>query len=333
MKNKTLLIDGSALFKTAYYGVKYTSYKGEKIGGLFSFVNMVRKLINENPINKIVVMWDGNNSIQSRLRLYPDYKCKRRGIESTMTSKEYENYQFQKIRAKEYLEELFIRQYITLSCEADDAIAYYVHNKNVDETILIVTNDRDLLQLLSDDVFVYLLDKKRIINPNNFIMFFPYYYKNVKLIKIITGDKSDSIHAIHGLGNESAIGKLIELVPEIRTREVQLDEVFSACELKKTEKICQNILTGKTPSGIFGKEFYDINEQIINLTKPLIEDEDKEQVDLILHEKLDPENRRFKNLLKMMIKDGTIKLIPGQLDRWEDFVSPFIKIIRNEKHK
>lgn len=331
MKNRTLLVDGNALFKTAYYGVKYTSYQGNKIGGIFSSLNMIRKLINENQINKIVVMWDGDNSIQSRIKIYPDYKFRRR--QNKMPDNELDNYQFQKIRIKEYFEELFIRQHITENCEADDAIAYYTHNRKFNEFILIVTNDRDLLQLLSDDVNVYLLDKKHIINPNNFFLFFPYYYKNVKLIKIITGDKSDSIHAISGLGGDNAIEKLINLVPDIRTREVQLDEIFTICEEKKTETICQNILTGKTPSGIFGKEFYDINEQIIDLNFPLIDGDDKENVKMILNERLDPTNRRFKNLLKMMIKDGTIRLIPGQLDRWEDFVGPFIKIIRNEKYK
>lgn len=325
------MVDGNALFKTAYYGVKYTSYKGNKIGGIFASLNMIRKLINENSISKIVVMWDGDNSIQSRLKIYPDYKIGRR--QNQMEAPEYDNFQFQRVRIKEYLEELFVRQYITLSCEADDVIAYYVHNRKHDESILVVTNDRDLLQLLSEDVNVYLLDKKHIINPNNFQMFFPYYYKNVKLIKIITGDRSDSIHAIHGLGSDTAIEKLIDLVPAIRTREVQLDEIFAICEEKKSERICQNILTGKTPSGIFGKEFYDINEQIISLDSPMIDENDKKNVNQILHERMDPTNRRFKNLLKMMIKDGTIRLIPGQLDRWEDFVSPFIKIIRYEKYK
>ena len=331
MKNKTLLVDGNALFKTAYYGVKYTTYKGNKIGGIFSSLNMIRKLINENMVNKIVVMWDGDNSIQSRLKLYPDYKFRRR--QNKMTDNEFDNYQFQKVRIKEYFEELFIRQYITENCEADDAIAYYTHNRKFNESILIVTNDRDLLQLLSEDVNAYLLDKRFIINPNNFQLFFPYYYKNVKLIKILTGDKSDSIHAISGLGSDNAIEKLINLVPAIRTREVQLDEIFAICEEKKLETICKNILTGKTPSGIFGKEFYDINERLIDLNFPLIEGDDKENIKIILNERLDPTNRRFKNLLKMMIKDGTIRLIPGQLDRFEDFVQPFLKIIRNEKYK
>lgn len=331
MKIKTLLIDGNALFKTAYYGVKYTSYKGNKIGGIFSSLNMIRKLINENIISRIVIFWDGEDSIQSRVKIYPDYKFRRR--QNEMSSEEIDNYHFQKIRIKEYLEELFIRQYVTVDCEADDAIAYYSHNKKPNESILIVTNDRDLLQLLSEDIHVYLLDKKFIIDPNNFQMFFPYYFKNVKLIKIITGDKSDSIHGIQGLGSDNAIEILIDLVPDIRTREVQLDEVFEVCERNKSNKICQNILTGKAPSGIFGKEFYDINEQIIDLNTPLIDGEDEENVKLILNERLDPTNRRFKNLLKMMIQDGTIRLVPGQLERWEEFALPFIKIIRNEKYK
>ena len=330
MKNKTLLVDGNALFKTAYYGVKYTAYKGEKIGGIFQSINMIRKLINENAVNRVVVMWDGENGRRSRLKLYPGYKSNRK-VE--MTDREQDNYQFQKLRIKEYLEELFIRQYITENCEADDAIAYYVQNRKPNESILIVTNDRDILQTLAEDVHVYLLDKKYVIDPKNFQAFFPYYYKNVKLIKIITGDKSDTIHGIHGLGSDSAIGKLIELVPAIREREVLLDEVFAACEERKSETMCQNILSGKSPKGIFGKEFYDINEQIINLSKPLIDDNDKANVNKLIHERLDPTERRFRNLLRMMIKDGTINMIPGQMDRWEEFVQPFIRIIRNEKYK
>jgi 5'-3' exonuclease len=290
---------------------------------------MIRKLINENQINRVVVIWDGENSIRSRLKLYPTYKS---GRDREMTDREMDNYQFQKVRVKEYLEELFIRQYITQDCEADDAIAYYVHNRKPDESILIATNDRDILQLLDENVHVYLFPKKLIITPGNFQMFFPYHYKNVKLIKIITGDKSDAIHGIYGLGSDSAIEKLVILVPAIREREVTLDEVFMACEEKKSDTMCQNILTGKSPKGIFGKEFYVVNEKLINLSNPLIENIDTDNVQLLINERLDPTDRRFKNLLRMMIKDGTVRLIPGQMERWEEFVLPFIKIIRQEKY-
>lgn len=329
MKNKTLLVDGNALFKTAYYAAKHLLYKNEKIGGIFQSINMIRKLVNENYCNKVVVMWDGEGSILSRLKIYPYYKNNREGIPEG----EVDNYQYQKSRVKQYLEELFIRQHVTHNCEADDVIAYYSQNRKTEEFILIATNDRDLLQLLNENVNVYLFDKKNVITPNNFFLYFPYHYKNVKIIKIITGDKSDSIHGIYGLGNsDSAIQKLVTLVPELRQREVTLEEVFEVCEKKKSETICQNILTGKSPKGIFGNEFYIINEQIINLQKPLIDDQDKSEVDMLLHKRLDPTDRRFKNLLSMMIKDGTIHLIPGKMDRWEEFVQPFIKIVRNEKH-
>ena len=330
MKNKTLLVDGNALFKTAYYGVKYTQFRGEKIGGIFQTINIIRKLVKENRITRIVVMWDGENSINARVRLYPLYKSNR--DRKRLTDKEHDNYHWQYIRVKEYMEELFIRQYITQNCEADDAIAYYVQNRKPNEEILIITNDRDILQLLAETVNVYLLDKKYVINPNNFQMFFPYYYKNVKVVKILTGDKSDCIHGISGLGTDDAIEKLITLVPSIREREVTLDEVFAACEEKKDDKICQNILSGRSPKGIFNKEFYVINERLIDLNQPLIEGVDEESVKELLNESMNAYNRNFRNLLKMMIKDGTINLIPGSLDKWEDYVQPFIKIVKNEKY-
>ena len=329
MSNKTLLVDGSALFKTAYYGVKNILHKGEKIGGIFASINMIRKLINENQINRIVVIWDGDNSINSRVKIYPNYKCNR---DIVMEEKEYDNYQFQKIRVKEYMEELFIRQYITKSCEGDDAIAYYVLNRKADEEIIIATNDRDILQMLDENVGVYLFDKKHIITPGNFKLFFPYHYKNVKLLKIITGDRSDDIQGIYGLNSSNAISKITEIIPEIIEREMTLDEVFSICEGKKEEKVCRSLLTGHTSRGIFGTEYFTINEKLIDLDNPLIEEEDQIEVKQLLNERLDPTDRRFKNLLRMMIKDGTVKMIPGQMERWEEFIQPFLKIIRKEKY-
>lgn len=327
--NNTLLVDGNALFKTAYYGAKRLMYNNEKIGGIYLTLSIIRKLINENKINKIVVVWDGENSIGPRALLYPWYKENRL---RDMTPDEEDNYHFQKSRVKQYLEELFIRQHITEDCEADDAIAYYTQNKIHNENVIVVTNDRDLLQLLDERTSVYLIDKKEIINQNNFRIFFPYHYKNVKVIKILTGDRSDNIHGIRGLACDEGIERVIGIIPEICQREITLDEVFESCEKNKDQQICKNILTGKSARGIFGKEFFDINEKIINLDNPLIDDKNKSAMDVLIKEKMDPTDRRFKNLLKMMIKDGTIQLIPGKNERWEEFVQPFIKIVRHEKH-
>lgn len=322
---RTLLVDGTALFKTAFYGAKHIYANYAKVGGLYYSINMLRNIVEENRVNRIVVVWDGEDSIRSRKRFYPWYKDNR---ETSSDDKDSQNYHFQKIRVQEYFEELFIRQHETVGCEGDDAIGYYILNKKKDEKVLIVSNDQDMIQLISDDVQLYLLNRRITLNPNNFKVYFDYNYKNLKLIKILSGDVSDNIHGIWGLGNRD---NLFGLFPDLRKREMTLDEIFEYCEKNLDNKLCKNILSGKSPRGIFGPEFYDVNKKIIDLSKPLISEETKQSVDILLTDKINPEGRELKNLLKMMVEDGVVNLIPGKIQNFEGFVLPFLKIIRNEK--
>jgi len=329
IKRKTLLVDGTALFKTAYYGAKHIYSNYVKIGGLYYSVNMLRNLINKNQVNRVVVFWDGENTLAPRKQFYPWYKDNR---SKNWSIGEEENYTFQRIRVQEYFEELFIRQHETFGCEGDDAIAYYILNKKKHESILIVSNDQDMIQLIADDVYLYLLNKKIIINPNNFKVYFNYHHKNSKLMKILCGDTSDNIHGIWGLSSKKNGEKnLFELFPDLRKREMTLGEIFNICKENLDNKICKNVLSGKSSRGVFGPEFYEVNKKIIDLSKPLISEESKENVDFLLNEKINPDGRDVKNLLNMMIEDGVINLIPGRIENFEGFVLPFFKIIRSEK--
>jgi 5'-3' exonuclease len=52
--------------------------EGEHIGGVFHFLNTIRRQLDENEFDKVIVFWDGKNNSQSRRELYPDYKLNRR---------------------------------------------------------------------------------------------------------------------------------------------------------------------------------------------------------------------------------------------------------------
>ena len=70
----TLLVDGNALFKRAFAGAKDEyNYKGEYVGGLYSFLTTVRKLLTEDLYHRVFVFWDGELSGQLRYNLYKDY--------------------------------------------------------------------------------------------------------------------------------------------------------------------------------------------------------------------------------------------------------------------
>ena len=95
----------------------------------------------------------------------------------------------------------------------------------------------------------------------------------------------------------------------------------------------ENLLTGKTRTGIYGNEFFEVNEKIVNLTEPLITDEGKTIVETYCNETLDPEGRGYKNLMRMMMDDGLFKFLPKTDDAWVYFLKPFLKLTRKEKKK
>jgi len=326
---KTLLIDGNNLLKIGFHGVKDFFHEGRHVGGIWHFLNTTRRFIEEENFSKVVVMWDGEGSSTARKLIYPQYKENRKLLPQDF--KEESLYE-QKARIKQYLEEMFIRQVDISGNEADDLIAYYCQIAN-DEVITIFSGDRDLTQLINDNVSIYSPNTKLTYKKGDYIKLYeaeiPHY--NIKTYKIISGDKSDNIDGIYYLGEKT----LLKLFPEILEKPVTFTDILEQAErlLKedKDNKALQNLLTGKTKSGIYGDEFFEINNQIIDLSNPLITDEGKEIVELYYKETLDPEGRGYRNLIRMMIEDGFFKFLPKHDEAWVNFVKPFMKLTRKEK--
>ena len=303
-------------------------HEGKHVGGIWHFLNTTRRFIEEENFDKVVVFWDGEGSSLARKIIYPQYKENRKPGYDFKEESFYE----QKHRVKQYLEEMFVRQVDINNNEADDLIAYYCQIAN-DENITIFSSDKDLTQLISQNVSIYSPSKRLTYKKGDFIKLqeveIPHY--NVKTYKIISGDKSDNIDGIYYLGEKT----LVKLFPEILDREVSFNDILTRAEVLLTEdkenKILQNLLSGKTKSGIYGNEFFEINNKIVDLSNPLITEEGKEIVKLYYSETLDPEGRGHRNLIRMMMDDGFFKFLPKHDEAWVNFVKPFMKLTRKEK--
>jgi 5'-3' exonuclease len=328
---KTLLVDGNNLLKIGFHGVKDYFNKGEHIGGLWHFLNTLRRFIDEENFSKVVVFWDGETSSSQRRLIYPKYKLHRKAPENELKE---ESFNKQKHRVKEYLEEMFVRQVEFPNSEADDLIAYYCQiSKGEDKTIF--SGDRDLTQLITDDVTIYSPNTKKYYKKGDMIKLkeieVPHY--NIKTFKILSGDKSDNIDGIYYFGEKT----FVKLFPELLEKEVSFSDILTRGEeLLKEQKdntVLKNLLTGKTKEGIFGDEFFIINKKIVDLSEPLISEEGKELVELYYSESLDPDGRGYKNLIRMMMDDGLFKYLPKNDDAWVYFLKPFLKLTRKEKTK
>ena len=325
---KTLLVDGNNLFKIGFHGAKELYNDGSHIGGIYHFINTLRRFLEEHNHDKVIVMWDGELNSSSRKLIYPQYKANRI---QTDNDDHYESYLTQRGRVKEYLEEIFIRQVEVDNNEADDLIAYYCQIAK-DEQIIIFSGDKDLTQLISETVTIYSPVSKQYYKNGDMITLnkveIPPY--NVAVCKIFVGDKSDNIDGIQGLGEKT----LVKLFPEMLSKSCTIEEILVNARnipQKNPVKSLSNILTGKTKNGILGEEFYTTNKKIVDLTIPLLTEESKQFVEEVYNDTIDPTDRGYKNLMRMMMEDGLFKYLPKNDEAWVNFLTPFMKLIRKEK--
>ena len=358
----TLLVDGNNLLEISFAGDKRVNENGVHIGGIFQFLLQLKMMLRLYDFSHCYVFWDGDKSGQMRYRYYNDYKAnrdksysndnisdydkkiddfvkrtlsyynKKKILKNPEKEAERESFNRQKERLMMYLEELFIRQNMDDESECDDLIAYYTLHKKSNEKIIIMSGDRDLTQLINDDVCVYIPTIHKFVTPKNHREIMGFHYENVLLKKIIVGDTSDNIKGIKGVGEKT----FYELFPEVKERKVTLNEVIDkACSINndrankklKPLKSCFNIINRVT-DGIQGDKIYEINEKIINLKKPLMTENAINSMNEIMNSPIDPDNRTPENLYKLIKEDCIRDLTEG--DNFSNFFSVFNGIKHRE---
>jgi 5'-3' exonuclease len=326
-----LLVDGDNLLTIGFYGMKNYFYKGEHIGGLYHFINTLRRLIDNHRLDKIVVFWDGEQGSASRKKFYHHYKENRKS--RIRTEEEMGSYTNQRNRVKQYLEELFVRQGEFEFCETDDCIAYYTQHSN--EEILIYSSDGDLTQLVSEKTHLLNPSHNRIYQLNDKFVYDheEILIQNIKLVKIMCGDPSDNIAGIKNLG----VRRLIALVPEIKTEPLTIEDLLEKFNILFEQdghnNLIKNLMTGVTKHGVLGEEFYNVNKRIVSLDEPFLTEEAVESIKSLMTDVMDPEGRSYKNTMKMMMEDGIFLLLPKSDNAWINFLNPFLRLTRKEKNK
>ena len=327
-----LLVDGDNLLTIGFTALKNYFYKGEHIGGIYHFLNTLSRSFETYQLDKICVFWDGENSSQERKKIYHLYKDNRRS--DRMSEEEKNSYTYQRNRIKQYLEELYVRQGEFANCESDDCIAFYTQNSKEDKKI-IYSSDRDLAQLVKKDVSIYNPSHRRLYEKNDTIEYDhePILIENVKIVKILCGDPSDNIYGIKNLG----IKRLISIVPEIRTTPLTVQDVRNKSNLlfeeDKHNKLIQNFITGVTKLGVFGEEFFEINNKIVCLDEPILTEEARDIIKSLISENMDSEGRSYKNCMKMMMEDGIFNVLPKGDNALNKFLNPFLRLTQIEKNK
>ena len=202
---KIIMVDGNNLLFRSYYATAYTgnfmkNSKGLPTNALYGFTNMINKIVKEENPNYIVVAFDkGKTFRHDKFDFYKDGR---------METPDELKVQFP--YAKQLLDCMGIKYYEIDNYEADDIIgtfAKYCDIPNDNYEGLIVSSDKDLLQLISPQVEIKLLKSKDYIryNIDSFKEEWGIDPINIIDLKALMGDSSDNIPGVKGIGEKTAL--------------------------------------------------------------------------------------------------------------------------------
>ena len=220
---KIILVDGNNLlfrsfYATAYKGVIMRNSKGFPTNALYGFINMMHKTIEEEKPEYILVAFDRGKTF--RHDKYEEYKAGRAAMPEDL------GLQFPK--AKEVLDAMGIKHFDINNYEADDIIGTLARIVDEEDQFIatIVSSDKDLLQLISDEVTVKLLKTSGYIMMDKNEFKATYKTDPIRMIdlKALMGDASDNIPGVKGIGEKTAI-TLIEKYGSLDGVYEHLDEI------------------------------------------------------------------------------------------------------------
>jgi len=208
--SKLLLIDGHNLLFRMFYGIPGPIYNtnNQDIRAVVGFVGGVTKAIKEFSADELIIVFDSESSTSDRVEIDEDYKSNR--VDYSQVAEE-ENPFTQLPMIYQVLDTMGIDYLEATTCEADDYIASlskYYHDKEV----IIMSTDRDFLQLVSNRIMVYSPRGKMSIEFDADKVFEKFSVEPKQIIdyKILVGDKSDNIEGVKSIGPKTAVKILAE---------------------------------------------------------------------------------------------------------------------------
>jgi DNA polymerase-1 len=297
--SRVLMIDGLNLFFRNFATINFLNREGVPIGGMAGFLRSLGSLIQLIQPTGVYIIFDGKGSSTNRKNLLPEYKSNR-GITRITNWDTYDNIEDegeskvdQITRLIHYLQCLPVKTGMIDKAEADDMIAYLANTlpKTHNTDVIIVSSDKDYLQLASPKVTVYRPISKKFYKAKEVADEYGIHSDNFIIYKTLLGDKSDKIDGIKGLGPKT----LLKHFPELKQTPLDLDEVFEIAEAKlTTHKVFAQIL--------HAEDRLRTSYRLMDLKNPILDDRQIAYIESLVKE----ENNTFfrKEFLEMYQADG-----------------------------
>ena len=272
--NKLVLIDGNSLSFRAFYALPLLSnHAGIHTNAVYGFAMLLEKIIKEEKTNHFLVAFDAGKTT-FRHSKYSEYKGGRQKTPPELSE------QFPYIR--QLLDAYHIKRYELDNYEADDIIGTLSRQADeADFETIIITGDRDLTQLATDNVTIY-YTKKGVTDVDHYTPeFIAEKYqglvpKQIIDMKGLMGDTSDNIPGVAGVGEKTAI-KLLNQFESV-------EGVYEHIEEVTAKKLKEKLINSKADA-LMSKDLATINvhspiEVSLEDTKLTLQDDTAEKIEL-----------------------------------------------------
>lgn len=272
--NKLVLIDGNSLSFRAFYALPLLSnHAGIHTNAVYGFAMLLEKIIKEEKPNHFLVAFDAGKTT-FRHSKYSEYKGGRQKTPPELSE------QFPYIR--QLLDAYHIKRYELDNYEADDIIGTLSRQADEEDfETIIITGDRDLTQLATDNVTIY-YTKKGVTDVDHYTpKFIAEKYnglvpKQIIDMKGLMGDTSDNIPGVAGVGEKTAI-KLLNQFESV-------EGVYEHIEEVTAKKLKEKLINSKDDA-LMSKDLATINvhspiEVALEDTKLTLQDDTTEKIEL-----------------------------------------------------
>lgn len=272
--NKLVLIDGNSLSFRAFYALPLLSnHAGIHTNAVYGFAMLLEKIIKEEKPNHFLVAFDAGKTT-FRHSKYSEYKGGRQKTPPELSE------QFPYIR--QLLDAYHIKRYELDNYEADDIIGTLSRQADEEDfETIIITGDRDLTQLATDNVTIY-YTKKGVTDVDHYTpKFIAEKYnglvpKQIIDMKGLMGDTSDNIPGVAGVGEKTAI-KLLNQFESV-------EGVYEHIEEVTAKKLKEKLINSKADA-LMSKDLATINvhspiEVSLEDTKLTLQDDTTEKIEL-----------------------------------------------------
>ena len=242
LNDRVLIIDGMNTFIRSFAAIPTMDENGNHIGGVTGFLKSVGYVIRKFKPSRVYVIFDGKGGSKRRRDIYPDYKLGRKPLtrlnrtyDMTTEQDEQDLMRYELVIVAKALMKLPITTITLDYVEADDIISYIAQHvvENGGESIIYST-DKDFLQLVGDGIKVWNPVRKKTYIPETVLEDYTIHPNNFLLYRALTGDVSDNLPGIKGLGMKT----LLKFMPGFVTEEkLTLDDVITVAESSKSKVI------------------------------------------------------------------------------------------------